>query len=183
MLIIDAKQGNPQAYESLVKKYQRPIYHLCRRMTGTHQSADDLAQETFIKAFFSLSHFKEGMSFFSWIRRIAVNNTLNYLKIRRREEPLGDKNGTVPDNPHALNHESPPERLQRRQMESRFHAALRRLPPDQRSVFILKVIENLSYQEIAQTLNIPHGTVMSRLNRARRKLKQELAEYVKGVNP
>lgn len=182
MLIIDAKKGNPQAYESLVKKYQRPIYRLCRRMTGAHQSADDLAQETFIKGFFSLSHFKEGMSFFPWIRRIAVNNTLNYLKVRRREEPLGDKNGTVPDNPRTLNHESPPERLQRRQMETRYQAALQRLPSDQRTVFILKVIENLSYQEIAQTLNIPHGTVMSRLNRARRKLKQELAEYVKGVN-
>jgi len=182
MLIIDAKKGNPQAYESLVKKYQRPIYFLCRRMTGAHQSADDLTQETFIKAFFSLSHFKEGMNFFSWIRKIAVNNSLNYLKVRRREEPLGEKNGTIPGNPHTLNHESPPDRLQRHQMERRYHQALQLLPIDQRAVFVLKVVENLSYQEIAQTLNIPRGTVMSRLNRARRKLKQELSEYVKGEN-
>lgn len=79
-IILKAKDGDMDAFEILVKKYQQPIYSLCQRMTGEHQSADDLSQETFIKAFISLQKFKDGMSFFSWIRKIAFNNSLNYLK-------------------------------------------------------------------------------------------------------
>ena len=72
MLITQAKNGNVSAFETLVKKYQNSIYYLCRRMTGSHQSADDVSQETFIKAYFALNSFKDGMNFFTWIRKIAV---------------------------------------------------------------------------------------------------------------
>lgn len=180
MLIIQAKNGDTQAFETLVKKYQKPIYYLCHRMTGAHQSADDLSQETFIKAFLSLPKFKEGKNFFTWIRKIAVNSALNYLKIRKREKPLSDYQEQTPVNPRTLDREMPQEKLERIQMEQKFKDALQSLPSDQRAIFILKVYENQSYKNIAQILSIPHGTVMSRLNRARQKLKKAMAGYMEG---
>lgn len=180
MLISEAKNGDSRAYESLVKKYQKNIYLLCHRMTGAHQSAEDLSQETFIKAFFSLHTFKDGMNFFTWIRKIAVNSSLNYLRLRKREQPLGDKDNIVTANTYSSSQESPHERLQKQRIERKFLKKLQSLPSDQKTIFILKVYENLSYKEISNLLNIPLGTVMSRLNRARRKLQSALAEYLEG---
>jgi RNA polymerase sigma-70 factor (ECF subfamily) len=177
-IILRAKDGDMDAFETLVKKYQKPIYSLCRRMTGEHQSADDLSQETFIKAFISLQKFKDGMSFFSWIRKIAFNNSLNYLKKRKREEPLGIREITVTENLNSSPHELPQEQLLRNIMEVKFKEALEALPLNQKTVFILRVFENLSYKAIADFLNIPPGTVMSRLSRSRKKLKTLLAEHL-----
>ncbi|MCX6561671.1 MAG: sigma-70 family RNA polymerase sigma factor [Candidatus Aminicenantes bacterium] len=173
-LIDRAKAGDVSAFEDLVRRFQGRIYRLCRRMTGTHQSADDLAQETFFKAFLALAGFKAGLDFYAWLRKIAVNATLNYLKVRRREEPLGDRDNAVPD-------ERPPQdELQRREAEDRFQEALRALPADQRLVFTLRVAEGMSYRDIATSLRLAPGTVMSRLNRARRRLKTALADVLDG---
>jgi len=169
-LIKQAKEGNMQAFELLVKRFQQSIYYLCLRMAGSPQAADDLAQDTFIKAYFALSRFEDGMNFYSWIRRIAVNASLNYLKAGKREEPLGERDNVVTDMPQ--------DELQKNEMEKKFQAALKALPPDQRAIFILRVLENQSYREIAQTLNISEGTVMSRLNRARNKVKAALADHL-----
>jgi len=161
----------------LVKRYQHRIYYLCRRMTGSHQSADDASQETFIKAFFALDRFKDGMNFFTWIRKIAVNNSLNFIKTSKREEPLGKSAENIPGN-SSLGQELPHEKLQKNQMENSFKRALKALPPDQRLVFILRVFENQSYKEIAALLDISPGTVMSRLSRAREKLKTSMVGYL-----
>jgi RNA polymerase sigma-70 factor (ECF subfamily) len=177
MLITKAKQGHTEAFETLVKKYQQSIYSLCRRMTGTHQSADDLSQETFIKAYFALDRFKDGMNFFTWIRKIAVNSSLNFLKSSKREEPLGSRAENIPSH-SAVGQELPRDMLQRNQMEQTFRKALGALPDEQKIVFILRVFENQSYKEMAKFLNISQGTVMSRLSRAREKLKSSLAEYL-----
>ena len=177
MLITQAKKGNINAFETLVKKYQNSIYCLCRRMTGSHQSADDVSQETFIKAYFALNSFKDGMNFFTWIRKIAVNNSLNFIKVSKREEPLGDSAEKIVGN-SSMGQELPHEMLQRNQTEQKFKKALKALPPEQKIVFILRVYENLSYKEIAQLLEISEGTVMSRLSRAREKLKSMMAEYL-----
>ena len=177
MLITKAKQGNVNAIETLVKKYQHSIYYLCRRMTGSHQSADDVSQETFIKAYFALNRFKDGMNFFTWIRKIAVNNSLNFIKASKREEPLGDSAEKFQGN-SSMGQELPHEMLQRNQTEQNFKKALKALPPEQKIVFILRVYENQSYKEIAQILDISEGTVMSRLSRAREKLRSSMAEYL-----
>lgn len=177
-LILRAKDGEMDAFETLVKKYQKPVYALCRRMTGEHQSADDLSQETFIKAYLSLQKFKNGMSFFSWIRKIALNNSLNYLKKRKREEPLGIREIKVTENLNSSPSELPPEQLQRNVLELKFKEAIEALPLNQKTVFILRVFDNLSYKVIADLLNIPPGTVMSRLSRSRNKLKSLLAEHL-----
>ncbi len=177
MLITRAKQGNVEAFEALVRKYQQSIYYLCRGMTGSHQSADDLSQDTFIKAYFALDRFKDGMNFFTWIRKIAVNNSLNFLKKSKREEPLGENSENIRGH-SSMGQELPQEMLQRNRMEKTFRKALKALPAEQKIVFILRVFENQSYKDIAKILNVSQGTVMSRLSRAREKIKSSMAEYL-----
>lgn len=180
MLIRKAKQGNTEAFELLVKKYQQSIYYLCHRMIGIHQAADDISQETFVKAFFSLPKFNEEMNFFTWIRKITVNNTLNYLKRMKREEPLGKRENRITENLYSSSQELPQEKLEKMRMQEKFKEALQTLPADQRIIFILRVYEDQSYKDISKLLNIPHGTVMSRLNRARKKLRVLMADYLEG---
>jgi len=177
-LITRAKEGDMKAFEALIRKYEKSIYFLCHRMTNAHQAADDLAQDTFIKAYFSLHSFKDGMNFYTWIRKIAVNSTLNYLKSWKREEPLGENDTRISNKDSSQNPESPHQELRRHQMEQKFRAALKALPSDQRIVFILRTYEDLSYSDIARFLKIPQGTVMSRLNRARKTLKDLLSDYL-----
>ena len=177
MLINQAKQGNMKAFESLAKKYQHAIYSICIRMTGAHQSADDLSQDTFVKAYFALSSFKDHMNFFTWIQKIAVNSTLNYLKTQKREVPLNEKDVKVSETAFS-SQEQPHYRLERRQMKKQFQKAIQSLSPEQKSVFILRTYENLSYKEISQILRISPGTVMSRLSRTRKILQQTLSEYL-----
>jgi len=175
-LVRKAQEGDVDAFESLVRKYQQKVYAVCRRLTGAHQSADDLAQETFIKAYFSLDKFDSRWPLYPWLRKIAVNSSLNYLKARSRERPLPDEScraggldpSSAPDLPEA--------RLEQAEFEARFERSVQSLPEEQKSVFVLMFYEGLSYEEISRTLNLPHGTVMSRLNRARQKLRGLLAD-------
>jgi len=176
VLVRKAQEGDVDAFESLVREYQQMIYALCRRLTGAHQSADDLAQETFIKAYFALSRFDSRWPFYPWLRKIAVNATLNYLKARNKERPLLDEAlaGRRDDSRPAQ--DLPQARLEEAEFEEKFRRSVASLPDDQRSVFVLRFDEGLSYEEIARTLGLPYGTVMSRLNRARQKLKALLAD-------
>jgi RNA polymerase sigma-70 factor, ECF subfamily len=176
VLVRKAQQGDMDAFESLVRRYQHRVYALCRRLTGAHQSADDLAQETFIKAYFALGRFETAWPLYPWLRKIAVNAGLNYLKTRNRERPLED--GSLGDRhtPAAAAGDDPQERLERAEFQARLDGAVESLPADQKSVFVLRFHESLSYEEISRTLDLPLGTVMSRLNRARQKLKELLAD-------
>jgi RNA polymerase sigma-70 factor (ECF subfamily) len=180
MLIVKAKKGDTKAFEVLIRKYQKPIYYICYRMTGAHQAADDLSQDVFIKAYFALSQFREEMNFFSWIRKIAVNRAINYLKVWKREKTMGGDEMSVSQNLDASPQEKPEETYQRKQMVKKFKKALQELSAEQRAIFVLKVYENQSYEQIALALNIPQGTVMSRLSRARQKLKNAMSEYLQG---
>jgi len=178
-LITRAKKGHLDAFELLVRKYQKFIYILCHRLTGAHQAADDLAQETFVKAYLALPHFIDGHDFYSWLRRIALNNCFNYLKIRKQERPLAEEANVTGSGFLSSPPESPPESLQRTEMEKKFREAFRELSDDQKTIFALRAFENLSYREIARVLAIPPGTVMSRLSRARKKLKESMADYLR----
>ena len=164
------------AFESLVRKYQQRIYALCRRLTGAHQSADDLAQETFIKAYYALGRFDAQWPLYPWLRRIALNTGLNYLKARKRERPLLEGTLGGRRTPFSAPADGPEEQLERAEFEARIERAVASLPADQRSVFVLRFHESMSYEEISRTLDLPIGTVMSRLNRARQKLKGLLTD-------
>ncbi len=176
VLVRKAQQGDMDAFESLVRKYQQRVYALCRRLTGAHQSADDLAQETFIKAYYALGRFDVQWPLYPWLRRIALNSGLNYLKARKRERPLLEGTLGARRTPFSAPADGPEERLERAEFEARFERALASLPADQRSVFVLRFHESMSYEEISRALDLPIGTVMSRLNRARQKLKGLLAD-------
>jgi len=176
VLVRNAQQGDMDAFESLVRRYQRRVYALCRRLTGAHQSADDLAQETFVKAYFALSRFDAQWPLYPWLRKIAVNSGLNYLKTRGRERPLEDGSAGGRHAPAAARSDDPEEQLERAEFRAHLDRAVGSLPADQRSVFVLRFHESLSYEEISRTLDLPLGTVMSRLNRARQKLKELLAD-------
>ena len=178
-IISRAKNGDMNAFEFLVRKYQGLIYALCHRLTGAHQAADDLAQETFIKAYAALPGFIDGREFYPWIRKIAVNNSYNFLRRRNREAPLADEETLTRPNHLSAPPESPEKTAERDEMERKFKESLQALPADQKTVFTLRAVENLSYAEIAQALSIPTGTVMSRLNRARKKLRADLAAFLR----
>jgi RNA polymerase sigma-70 factor, ECF subfamily len=175
VLVRKAQQGDMDAFESLVRRYQHRVYALCWRLTGAHQSADDLAQETFIKAYFALGRFDAQWPLYPWLRKIAVNSGLNYLKTRGRERSL-EEGSLGKRTPSAAKGDDPEERLERAEFQARLDWAVESLPADQKSVFVLRFHESLSYEEISRTLDLPLGTVMSRLNRARQKLKDILAD-------
>lgn len=178
-LIVRAKNGDKSAFEALILKYQKKIYFLCYRITNDHYSADDLAQEAFVKAYFMLHSFHDGEPFYPWLRKIAINLTLNYLRRKRREVRISNhdlKRSEISD-PFAEDKNSLyDENLIKKRVEKAIHS----LPLDQKSVFLLKYYEKLSYKEISKALKIPIGTVMSRLNRARERLKSALFPYLKG---
>ena len=175
-LIRKAKQGNLYSFEQLVKKYQKKMYRLAFRMTKNHDSADDLAQETFVKAFTSIRSFKEEYKFYPWICRICMNLSINYLKRKKftvsesELEPykLEDKKATG----------DPMSQLIKDELMDRIERSIDKLPPPFKVVFILKVCEDLSYEQIAKSLNISVGTVMSRLFRARERLQKSLKDYL-----
>lgn len=181
-LVRKARLGDMEAFESLVRKYQQKVYALCRRLTGAHQSADDLAQETFIKAYFSLDSFDESRPLYPWLRRIALNLGLNYVKRRGREKTFHDGRTDYGRRPMTQAAEGPEEELERAELEAGFERAVAALPSEQRNVFVLRFYEEMSYDEIARELGLPLGTVMSRLNRARRRLRELLeAPAAEGV--
>jgi RNA polymerase sigma-70 factor (ECF subfamily) len=178
-LVAKAKEGHMDAFEELVRRHQRSIYALCHRLTGAHQTADDLSQEAFIKAYFNLSHFVDGMDFYPWIRRIALNGCLNHLKKGKRERPLREEGQSTRPDVFGSPAELPQDTIERTEIECKFQEVFSALPPDQKMIFTLRVNENQSYRDIARALNIPEGTVMSRLNRARSRLKESMAGFLR----
>lgn len=174
-------EGDVKSFEVLVKKYQRKIYFLALRMTKNHDVADELAQESFVRAYMSLSTFQVGRSFYTWIYRIAVNQILNYLKHKSFTVSLDTPSGrtfleSVPKSPDQLN------RLVNQEQMVFFQEALDKLPSPQKTIFMLKTYDNFSYEEIAKIMGCSIGTVMSRLFRARAKLKSALLESEKNKN-
>jgi RNA polymerase sigma-70 factor (ECF subfamily) len=177
-LIVRAKKGDIYSFERLVERDQKKIYYLALRMTRSHEAADDLAQESFIKAFYSLKSFKEGYSFYSWVYKICMNLTINYLKrqkftVSESQLPQGLLE-LVEDTGKA----DASEELVRDELTRKIEKEIDHLPPEFRAVFILKTYEELSYEEIANALKISKGTVMSRLFRARERLQKSLKDYL-----
>ena len=161
-----SQQGDPQAFESLVSKYQRMIHALTFRMTGSVADAQDLAQETFIQAFQQLGQFRGEASFSSWLYRIALNKCLNWHKRERRRQGLREDCNLRRDEPSQAD-ESLAQRVQE---------ALMKLNPKQRAAVVLTIYDGLSHAEAARALGCAETTVSWRLFAAKRKLKRLLAE-------
>lgn len=177
-LIRQAKRGDRRAFGELVRRYQKRVYALCFRLGGSHDAADDLTQEAFIKAFQAIATFDEAYPFAAWILKIASNNAINQIK--RQKFQLGsEESEAVLEQQTAPRGESDPlEILGRQEMDKRYQAAVNELPPEFKVVFVLRMHEDLSYEDIAARLRISVGTVMSRLHRARARLVEQLRDLL-----
>jgi|WetSurMetagenome_2_1015567.scaffolds.fasta_scaffold360401_2 RNA polymerase sigma-70 factor, ECF subfamily len=168
-----ALQGDERAFEKLVDKYKKRVYYLAYRMTRDHDSADELAQESFVKAYRALGSFKAGYNFYTWIYRICVNLSINFLKREKHtiSVELLREMDLLPEGRSELDQL---ERMIASEQAGIVRRAIETLPPEQKSAFILKTYENMSYEQMAEVMECSIGTVMSRLFRARQKLRRAL---------
>jgi len=177
-LIRRSKRGERAAFGQLVRRYQKRIYALCFRLGGSHDIADDLTQEAFIKAYEAIESFDENYPFYSWISRIATNNAINFIK-RQKRQVGGEEGETILNTQPTTGSGSNPETaISQKEIAARFQAAIDNLAEEFRVVFVLRMHEELSYEEIAARLKLNPGTVMSRLHRARQKLVEELKDLL-----
>ncbi len=170
------RAGETDAYAVLVERYQRRVYHVVRRMVGRHEDANDVAQEAFVKAFEALDRFDTGRSFYTWICRIGMNTAINISDKRRRRatdslDERAEESGFEP-----AGEADSAARAERGELKAAIERALSMLPDGMRQVFVLRTFDELSYDEIAETLDIARGTVMSRLSRARERVQASLRD-------
>ena len=182
-LVKRARRGDLAAYDELVRRYQERIYATIYHMTANHEDANDLAQEAFIKAFQALRSFKGGSSFYTWVYRIAVNKTINFLK-QRKHKPLmslDDLDFTAehdPDLVALISDKTPRREAGLAELQEKLNAALQRLSEPHRLVVTLHDVQGLSHEEIAKIMDCNIGTVRSRLFYARQQLQAYLSDYL-----
>jgi RNA polymerase sigma factor (sigma-70 family) len=185
-LVRRAREGDLTAYDELVKRYQERIYATIYHMTANHEDANDLAQDSFIKAFSALKSFKGGSSFYTWLYRIAVNKTINFLKQRKNRFHLSlndlDFNAeNDPDLVALISHKTPQRDAGLSELQKKLNEALLKLSESHRMVVVLHDVQGQSHEDIAEIMGCNIGTVRSRLFYARQQLQGYLAEYVKSV--
>jgi RNA polymerase sigma-70 factor (ECF subfamily) len=167
-LVNDCLCGDRRAMSQLVSQYQRPIFNAAYRILGNMDDAADATQTVFLKVFEHIADYDQKHKFFSWVYRIAINESLNQVKKRRSQEPLDDG--------QASSWQGPAETLDTRRLCKRVQAALMLLNDDYRTVVVLKHISGCSYQQIGEILQLPEKTVKSRLYSARQLLKKTLQD-------
>jgi RNA polymerase sigma factor RpoE len=183
-LVNRARQGDMAAYDDLVRRYQERIYATVYHMTSNHEDANDLAQEAFIKAYQALKSFKGGSSFYTWVYRIAVNKTINFLKQRknRAQISLNDLDFNAehdPDLVALISDKTPRRDINLAELQEKLNAALLKLSEQHRLVVTLHDVQGLSHEEIATIMDCNIGTVRSRLFYARQQLQAYLSDYLK----
>jgi RNA polymerase sigma-70 factor (ECF subfamily) len=184
VLVKRAQGGDYSAFDSLVQKYQERVYATIYHMTSNHEDANDLTQETFIKAYRALLSFKGDSSFFTWVYRIAVNKTINFLKGRKNKIhlSLNDLDFNAEHDPEIMTFIS--EKTPRRDMgltelQEKLNEAMQKLSDVHRLVVTLHDVQGLSHEEISKIMDCNTGTVRSRLFYARQQLQGYLSEYLK----
>ncbi len=185
-LVKRAQRGDLKAYDELVKRYQQRIYATLYHMTGNHEDANDLAQDAFIKAYAALKSFKGGSSFYTWLYRIAVNKTINFLKQRKNKYHLSlndiDFNAEHdPDLMALISDKTPTRDVALAELQKKLNEALIKLSEPHRMVIVLHDVQGLSHDEIGEIMGCNIGTVRSRLFYARQQMQGHLTEYLKNV--
>ena len=187
-LVKRCQAGESEAFDELVGRYRTRVFGMIYNMVHSEQDAWDLAQDSFVKAWKSIGRFRSQSSFYTWIYRIVMNVTIDWLRkkqvkgagaefddaIQLKEVDPAAK--TLP-NPDAL----PYERMQRGEIRAEIDAAIAQLSPEHRAVILMKEIEGMQYHEIAETLGCSIGTVMSRLFYARKKLQNMLKDVYENI--
>jgi RNA polymerase sigma-70 factor (ECF subfamily) len=177
-LIERARQGDERAYRSLVKKYERPVFNICLRMMRNRDEAQDLAQDAFIKVFSMLERYNPTYAFSSWLFKITSNLCIDSMRKRHidtlpMDEPIRSDRGEY-ERQYATPEDTPDKVVIKGERMKLLSDAIDLLPQHYRIMILLRHQENLSYEEIAETLDVPLGTVKARIHRAREMLKRKL---------
>ena len=165
-LIERCRKGDRKALEALVGEYERPVYNAAYRILGNPEDAADATQAAFLKAFENLDRYDPQYKFFSWIYRIAVNESINQLKRIRKQLPLDE--GEIADDP------GPDDEFDAGKLSREIQEGLMSLSEDYRTVIVLRHFSDCSYRQISEILEIPEKTVKSRLYSARQLMKDQL---------
>ncbi|RMF96373.1 MAG: RNA polymerase sigma factor RpoE [Gammaproteobacteria bacterium] len=183
-LVERTQRGDKAAFDLLVLKYQHKIVKLVMRYVRDPAEAQDVAQEAFVKAYRALPKFRGDSAFYTWLYRVAINTAKNYLvSMNRRplEYDLDTQEGESFALHTALHDEDSPDRLlQREELRETVEQAIAALPQELRTAITLREIEGLSYEEIAQAMECPVGTVRSRIFRAREAIQQRIRPLIEG---
>jgi RNA polymerase sigma-70 factor (ECF subfamily) len=178
-----ARGGEEAAYRELVRRYERPLFSLLYRMVRDRELAEDLAQETFVKALNAIESYRPEFKFSSWIFKIANNAAIDHLR-RRELDTLSLEGSPHAETPEAIEatalqigdrQESPLDEVEARELGGEIEAAIAKLRPEYRSCILLRHVEGRAYEEIAEILGLPLGTVKTYIHRARNELRRELA--------
>jgi len=179
-LVRRIQAGDRQAFETLLDTYEARVYRLALRFTNSIPDAEDVTQEIFLGVYKSIGNFRGHSALSTWIYRIAMNHCLEYRRKRKLDSVPYNEDLTL------ISHdwrEDPVESADKRELATRIDAALSRLSPQHRDVIVMHELQGLTYQEVATALNVPVGTVKSRLSNAFRRLRDLLAGYVyEGTN-
>jgi RNA polymerase sigma-70 factor, ECF subfamily len=181
-LVARAQQGSEKAYRELLGRYQRPVFSIIYRMIRDREQAEDLAQETFVRVFNHIDRYDPRYKFSSWIFKIATNLTIDW--IRRKELNTvsidGSRNAVTAEQIEATSitiaspDENPEELLEAKQLGEEIEEAIGKLRPEYRAAILLRHVEGREYQEIAEILSLPLGTVKTYIHRGRNELREQL---------
>lgn len=178
LLIRRAQRGDADAFEQLLLEHQKNVYNLCYRMAGDPDDAMDLSQETFLRAWRCLDQYQFASAFSTWLYRLCSNICIDFLRKRRRQQtvPLTFEDADGEEQTYAVPDVQPlpEEQVELKLTRETLAAAMAQLLPEHRAVLQLRVVNEMSYEQIADVLDIQIGTVKSRLSRARNQLKKIL---------
>ena len=181
-LVERVQAGDKRAFDLLVLKYQHKIISLVGRYVKDHHEAMDVSQEAFIKAYRALANFRGDSQFYTWLYRIAINTAKNYLVSRSRRPPDVDveanEYGDYGSADVMADVDTPENLMARDQLQDKVFATLDKLPEDLKTALTLREFEGMSYEEIAQVMDCPVGTVRSRIFRAREAIDKEVAKLM-----
>ena len=184
-LIDECRQGNAAAFGELVARHQDRLFHTVLRLVDNAEDARDVVQVAFLHAYQSLQSFKGDALFFTWLYRIAVNTAISMRRKQRpmlRIHPGGEEEaGLDPADPTEANR--PGHALEMAEEERRVHAALQKLSTEHRAVLVMKDMEGMKYEEMADVLGVPIGTIRSRLHRARLEIRDLLLQEMEPESP
>jgi RNA polymerase sigma-70 factor (ECF subfamily) len=186
-LVARVKRGDKRAFDLLVLRYQQRLFALISRYVRDRDEIQDIAQEAFIRAYRALPEFRGESQFYTWLYRIAVNTAKNWLAARGRRPPNTDididETEAYDGSAVLQDHDSPEEHYFGRELQQVVAKAMRDLPDDLRQALMLREFDGLSYEEIAEVMNCPVGTVRSRIFRAREAVDKQVQIQMQGIQP